>query len=266
MAVYNISAGHNPDGKTACGAIGVIKESTEARNVVKYLIEYLRSEGHTVYDCTCNNGTSKKNVLEKIVSRCNARKSDLDVSIHFNAGANDEKGNGNTTGVEVLVRSALSSAKPAASRICKNVAALGFKNRGVKIRDDLYFLNQTRAVALLVECCFVDDKDDCKIYNAKKMAKAIAEGILNKKIGETSTTNTSKNTSNALIYAGKKLTLTNTPCYVSATSEKAKSNKSGTYYIYSNDVVNNRIKITNSKTNVGKAGQVTGWIDKKYAN
>lgn len=29
----NIHAGHNEDGKIACGAIGIIKESTEARRV-----------------------------------------------------------------------------------------------------------------------------------------------------------------------------------------------------------------------------------------
>lgn len=30
---FTIHAGHNPDGKTACGAIGLIKESTENRRV-----------------------------------------------------------------------------------------------------------------------------------------------------------------------------------------------------------------------------------------
>ena len=28
MAKYNVHAGHNPDGKKACGAVGLIKEST----------------------------------------------------------------------------------------------------------------------------------------------------------------------------------------------------------------------------------------------
>lgn len=31
--IINVHAGHNPDGKVACGAIGIIRESTEARNV-----------------------------------------------------------------------------------------------------------------------------------------------------------------------------------------------------------------------------------------
>lgn len=29
----NVHAGHNPDGKVSCGAIGLIKESTEAKKV-----------------------------------------------------------------------------------------------------------------------------------------------------------------------------------------------------------------------------------------
>ena len=96
----NVHAGHNPDGKIACGAIGIIKESTEARKVVKELKKILRERGHTVYDCTTNIGTSKRNVLERIVKKCNAHPVDIDVSIHFNSGANDRNGNGKTTDVK----------------------------------------------------------------------------------------------------------------------------------------------------------------------
>ena len=34
----NVHAGHNPDGKIGCGAIGLLKESTEARNVKNEVI------------------------------------------------------------------------------------------------------------------------------------------------------------------------------------------------------------------------------------
>lgn len=178
----NSHAGHNPDNKKACGAIGIIKESTENRNVVRDLNTFLRDEKNTVYDCTCNDGTSVSDVINKIVSKCNSHVVDLDVSVHFNCGVDDENGNGKTTGVEVLVYKASGPAYEAAKRICKEIEALGFKNRGVKVRTDLGFLKKTKAPALLVECCFVDDKDDIDIYNSKSMAKAIAQGILNKKI------------------------------------------------------------------------------------
>jgi N-acetylmuramoyl-L-alanine amidase len=174
----NIHAGHNPDGKIACGAVGLIKESTEARKVAKELIALLKKGGHTVYDCTCDNGTSQSDVLKKIVVKCNAHTVDLDISIHFNAGASDKKGNGKTTGCEVCIQSAKSKAKAQATAITKQIEKLGFKNRGVKVRDNLYFLNRTKAPALLVECCFVDDKDDIKLYDYKTMAKAIYKGIV----------------------------------------------------------------------------------------
>ena len=174
----NVHAGHNPDGKIACGAVGLIKESTEARKVKKEVIRLLRKKGHKVYDCTCTNGTSQTDVLKRIVTKCNKHKADLDVSIHFNAGASDKKGNGKTTGTEVYVYSATSAAKPAAERVVKKIAALGFKNRGVKIRTDLYVLHRTNSPAMLIECCFVDDKDDVELYDYKKMAAAIVAGIL----------------------------------------------------------------------------------------
>ena len=175
--IINVHAGHNPDGKVACGAIGIIRESTEARNVKNEVIRQLKGLGHTVYDCTVENGTSANNVLCNIVGKCNAHAADLDVSIHFNAGAKDMSGNGRTTGVEAYIYSDNSKAKPFAEKIVKAIAALGFKNRGVKINKKLYVLNHTKAPAMLIECCFVDDKDDVALYDFKIMASAIVYGI-----------------------------------------------------------------------------------------
>lgn len=178
----NVHAGHNPDGKIACGAVGLIKESTQARLVKDQVIQMLRSLGHTVYDCTVDNGKTQKDVLRKICAKCNANTVDLDVSIHFNSGANDRNGNGTTTGTEVLIYS--DKTKAYAQNICNAISALGFKNRGVKYRTDLYFLKQTKAPALLIECCFVDDADDVKRYNASEMASAIVKGITGQSVGQ----------------------------------------------------------------------------------
>lgn len=173
----NVHAGHNPDGKVACGAVGFLRESTEARRVKDEVISQLRQLGHTVYDTTCENGTSKADVLTKIVKLCNARNVDLDVSIHFNAGANDTAGNGKITGTEVYIYSGSSKAKTYAAKVCTAIASLGFKNRGVKVNSNLYFLKHAKAPAMLIECCFVDDKDDAQLYDAQRMADAIVRGI-----------------------------------------------------------------------------------------
>lgn len=172
----NIHAGHNPDGMTACGAVGLIRESTEARAVKDRVVVQLTAMGHTVHDCTCNNGASQQDVLKRIVAACNAHEVDLDVSIHFNAAANPEP-DGKTTGTEVLVYDKTSKSVPWAQQIADSIAALGYRNRGVKERPGLYVLKHTKAPALLIECCFVDDPDDVAIYNTDRMAAAIVAGI-----------------------------------------------------------------------------------------
>ena len=172
----NIHAGHNPDGMTACGAVGLIRESTEARAVKDRVVAQLTAMGHTVHDCTCNNGTNQQDVLKRIVTACNSHEVDLDVSIHFNAAANPEP-DGKTTGTEVLVYNNASRVVLWAQQIADSIAALGYRNRGVKERPGLYVLKHTKAPALLIECCFVDDPDDVAIYNADRMAAAIVAGI-----------------------------------------------------------------------------------------
>ena len=175
--VINVHAGHNPDGKTACGAVGLIRESTEARAVKNEVIRQLEALGHTVHDCTCENGKSQADVLNKIISKCNSNAADLNVSIHFNSGVNDKSGNGKNTGTEVLIYSDSSKAKNTAANVCKEIESLGFKNRGVKVNQRLAFLRRTTEPAMLIECCFVDDKDDVDLYDSKKMASAIVCGI-----------------------------------------------------------------------------------------
>lgn len=174
----NVHAGHNPDSKVACGAVGYIKESTEARKVKDEVIRLLKNKGHIVYDCTVNDGTSQGNVLSKIVAKCNAHAVDLDVSIHFNAIKLETKSDDETKGTEVCIYSGKSKAKKYAESILKSIGKLGYRERGIVIRKNLYFLKNTHAPALLIECCFVDDKDDVRIYNFKTMANAIVKGIL----------------------------------------------------------------------------------------
>lgn len=174
-----IHAGHNKPGAIACGAVGLIDESKEARLVVTEMSRLLKNTGHTVIDTTVNDGKSVNDVLKKIVSKTNDCMADLNISIHFNAGAKDTKGNKRSTGFEVLATEFSGIKKTIGDKMCKNVEKLGFKNRGLKVRDNLYFLNKTKTKSLLVECCFVDDKDDVELYNYKTMAKALVDAINN---------------------------------------------------------------------------------------
>lgn len=253
----NVHAGHNPDGKIACGAVGLIKESTEARKVKNAVITKLRKMGHTVYDCTVANGTSQNDVLKKIVDKCNAHDVDLDVSIHFNSGRNDKKGDDKTGGTEVFVYSDKSTQKERAAKICEAIADLGFRNRGVKTSDSLYVLKRTKAPALLIECCFVDDKDDVELYNVEKMANAIVFGITGKKV-ETSSekeTEEEKTEKEPASYLVKITTeLLNVRTGPSIDYDVATRVKKGEVYT-----------IVGSQNGWGKLKSGVGWINLDYA-
>lgn len=184
MSVYNVHGGHS----LVCrGASGILDEVNEDRRVKNKVIELLRNEGHTVYDCTDDNGRTQAQNLLSIVRKCNSHSVILDVSIHLNSGRNDYAGDNSTGGVEVWNYD--SRTADISNRICQNISAeLGLRNRGTKYSKNLYVLNNTKSLAILVECCFVDDKDDANCWDADKCAKAIAEGILGRSI--TSDTNT----------------------------------------------------------------------------
>lgn len=62
------------------------------------------------------------------------------------------------------------------------------------------------------------------------------------------------------LKAGTKLTLNGVALYGSSGAATKANTKTGTYYLWDATVINNRVRITNSTANVGKAGQVTGWI------
>ena len=80
--------------------------------------------------------------------------------------------------------------------------------------------------------------------------------------GEVSVPVTPENASQGLA-AGRQVTLDNTPLYVSSTAKNKASTKTGIFYMWSSEVVNGRIRITNKISNVGVPGQVTGWVDVK---
>ena len=178
MAVYNVHGGHS----LVCrGAAGLLDEVIEDRKVKNTVVELLRAAGHTVYDCTDDNGRTAGENLSSIVAKCNAHAVDLDVSIHLNAGRNDTGGDGKTGGVEVWGYN--DGTKEVGSRICAEIAAvLGITNRGFKTNQGYYVLKHTKAQTIIIECCFVDDKDDADRWDAAKCAKAIAVALTGQRV------------------------------------------------------------------------------------
>lgn len=243
---FNVHGGHNSH---VTGASKYLNELTEDRKVKNEVIRLLKAQGHTVYDCTDDSGTTQNANLSNIVKKCNAHSVDLDISIHLNAGGG--------TGVETYIYPG-SSSKDEATRICSKIAsALSIRNRGVKTSSSLYVLKHTKAPAVLVECCFVDSKSDAEHWDANKCAKAIVEAILNKTVSSGSTVNTSKPTTSTSSGETYKL-VASCKIYMSAANAKNRKGSvgtygAGTYYVFNK--ADGMINITKTK---GVAG---GWIN-----
>lgn len=167
MSKIVINAGHTRSGK-GVGAVGLLNESIETRKIAYELMKLLASTKHTiipaVYDVSSNN-------LKEAVELSNSKNTDLFISIHLNASGKNSGANG----VEVYTWKGKKN--DYSVNICANIAKLGFKNRGVKDGSHLYVIKNTKATALLVECCFVDSEKDKKLYNDEKIAKAIFNAI-----------------------------------------------------------------------------------------
>ena len=163
-----ICSGHTLQG-VGSGAIGYINESKENRELSNIVVKYLKLAGHNVDYYEINEAND---YLQKQVAKANSKDYDLVVQIHFNAYKNTT----NEMGTEVLYLS--DSGKVWAEKINAKLSTV-FKNRGVKKRTDLYWLNNTKPIACLIEVCFVDSKADADKYlaNKNKAGKLIAEAI-----------------------------------------------------------------------------------------
>ena len=167
-----IHAGHNPDGKIACGAVGYGKESTLAREVCAYLEEYLSPYANVV-NVTCDDGVSASDVLKKVICRTNSENPNLSVSIHLNAATTDK-----AHGSEVLYYAGNTSTACLGVYICKEIEKNGYYYRGAKPSKKLAVLRKIKCDSVLVECAFVTNRGDMNMFNSRQVAKRIAKGIL----------------------------------------------------------------------------------------
>lgn len=174
--------GHTTSG-AGTGAYGCgYYEHVLNRELGKLVMDLLKKEGHTIVNITVDKSN---NQINDRVKKANAQKLDMLISLHFNSGRKDPNGDGKTGGVEVLTYDN-KTLQTESKRVCEKIAKIGFTNRGVKIRPDLGILRDTYAKAMLIEVCFIDDKDDMNRYvkNVQSVAKAIVEGVLGKAISE----------------------------------------------------------------------------------
>ena len=174
-----VRGGHVPK---FTGASKFIDELTEDRKVKNSLINWLKQLGCEVLDVTPPDNTSTLNGdLSYGVIKANSWGADLFISIHFNKAYEHYNG---LLGTEICVYSPFDIAQ----RVVNELSKLGFKNRGQKVRNNLYELNHTKMKAMIIEVCFVEATEDVALY--KKLGhdligKEIALAVTNKKITTT---------------------------------------------------------------------------------
>lgn len=180
MKILLIS-GHGAGDPGAVSKINGVQyqEADETRKVTAALKKVLQNYCDvTIYPTThnaykdCKSGTLK--------STANFSKYDYVLEIHFNA-YQTVSSDGKTKGVECYVTTSEVGTSVEA-KICKEVAALGLTNRGVKRYNwaVIYNARKMGVSAALLEVCFIDDADDMKIYIQKfqQIINGIAKGII----------------------------------------------------------------------------------------
>lgn len=163
---FGIDCGHTLSGADTGAEGNGRREQDLTREVGHKVIEKLKALGHTVVDCTKDSCSSLGESLSYRVTIANNNNIDMFASIHFNAGGG--------RGTEVYTYGGKHFNE--ADNVLNEIVSLGFINRGIKDGSHLYVIRNTKARAMLIECCFIDT-DDMNKYNAENIANAIIKGL-----------------------------------------------------------------------------------------
>lgn len=169
MAKICIDAGH---GWKDPGATGFGRN--EKDDVLKMAIRVgniLTQNGHVIYY------TRTTDIFENVNQKAreaNNFGADFFASFHRNSFTQES-----SNGFETCVYSNEGKAKVCADSANAIMAALGFRNRGTKIRTDLVVLNSTKMPAVLFEIGFITNSGDNMLFDSKfeQIAQALASAI-----------------------------------------------------------------------------------------
>lgn len=172
-----LSVGHSvlKNGVTT-SADGVVNEYRYNKELADYVQKYLEKAGHTVRKIVCPEKMFSSSREERTYKLPIINKGEYDLAVELHLNAYNEKAKGTETYY------VSKSGKIYAESVNKKLATV-FTGRGAKKINNLYFLNQTKPPAILVETFFCDNVSDCKLGEDKeKIGKLIAEGIHQKPI------------------------------------------------------------------------------------
>jgi N-acetylmuramoyl-L-alanine amidase len=175
MKVY-VSAGHTRTGrdKGAISPYAVEGELThEFRNILN---NELRSLGiFTIVDADNTIAADTIRFFKSLLTQ-----KSLFIDIHFNSGPEVAHG------AEIIIPDAASTLEVELAKSLQNILTEYFRDRGVKrekdtARKQIGVLRQLSGINILLEICFISNKNDVDKYhtNKKKIAKQFAIEIFN---------------------------------------------------------------------------------------
>lgn len=171
-----VDAGHgnktSSSGRDANGAVGVTgtKEEVIAFDVAKRVVAGLQSKGYNVIVTRSGTDAPGLGTRTKIANNANA---DIFVSIHFNSGS------AKAEGLETLYPFDFKGSKKAAEAVQKAIIrSTGSKDRGIKLRGDLWVLNGTKMTSILVEGPFLSNAKDEALAKDPAWRQKFADGII----------------------------------------------------------------------------------------
>ncbi len=148
-----IDPGH---GGSHRGAIGIYSNEADINLKISKIL-------HTILNYKKYNTilTRDDDSLPSWEDRVQSAVDDLFISIHCNGAANKK-----ANGIETFHYTDSERGKMIADLIQKRlIEVTGRKDRGVKERDNIYVLKETRCPAVLVECGFITNQEEEKLLN-----------------------------------------------------------------------------------------------------
>lgn len=167
--IITCAGGHN-------GHFGAVYNGKKEENLTKELsnevVRILNIIGFKAYEVSPLGRYTEQSQLTAEISNANKYNSKIHICLHFNACAS-HKG----VGTETWIYGLGGNAEIFGKQVCKEIANLGFDNRGVKTSKGLRVPKETKAPCILQEICFMDNLSDLNKYDYRPVAKAIVKGI-----------------------------------------------------------------------------------------
>lgn len=269
------------------------KEHSSNVKIAYYLDKILKKNNIDTFKVSWDDNNADNDQDIPLVTRQNMIKNakcNYLISIHANA-----HGSGTSytaaEGIETFYHSdkslSKSSSKDLAEAIHKNlIKGTAQKNRGVKTAE-FAMCNAVACgvdAAILIETAFMTNQKESELLKSDEFCfecaveiatglfeflgyknKPNTSGIMVKETVEIKTNSNKPEISGAFI-AGAKFTTSGIDFYKSSTDKDPVARKSGTFYIWSDEIKNGRVRITNAPNKVGVTGQVTAWVNREDIN